>query len=189
MIKPETSLKKGDGLLVIDVQNDFCPGGALPIEEGDRVVAAINPWIAAARERSLPIYLSRDWHPAGHPSFRTSGGLWPGHCIQNSSGAEFHPSLRVPEEAVIVTKGVRFDQNQLSAFDQTGLAARLRADGVERLWVAGLALDVCVLETVLDARREGFEVCVLLEACRAVSPEGGAKARAKMCQAGAKLVP
>jgi nicotinamidase/pyrazinamidase len=188
MIKPENKLKKGDGLLVIDVQNDFCPGGALPIKEGDRVVDAINPWIAAAREKGIPVYLSRDWHPVGHPSFRTSGGPWPGHCIQNSPGAEFHPSLLIPEEAVVVTKGVRFDQDQLSAFDQTGLAAKLRADGVERLWIAGLALDVCVLETVLDARREGFDVCVLVEACRAVSPEGEAEARAKMCQSGAKLV-
>jgi nicotinamidase/pyrazinamidase len=189
MILPENSLKEGDGLLVIDVQNDFCPGGALPIKEGDRVVDAINPWIAAAREKGVPVYLSRDWHPVGHPSFRTSGGHWPEHCTQNSSGADFHPSLLIPEGAIIVTKGVRFDQDQLSAFDQTGLAARLRADGVERLWVAGLALDVCVLETVLDARREGFDVYVLLEACRPVSPEGGAQARAKLRQAGAKLVP
>jgi nicotinamidase/pyrazinamidase len=189
MILPENSLKEGDGLLVIDVQNDFCPGGALPVEEGDEVVDVINPWIAAAREKGIPVYLSRDWHPVGHPSFQKSDGPWPGHCIQDSSGAEFHPSLLIPEKAVVVTKGVRFDQDQLSAFDQTGLATKLRADGVKRLWVAGLALDVCVLETVLDARREGFDVYVLLQGCRPVSSEGGAEARAKMCQSGAKLVP
>jgi nicotinamidase/pyrazinamidase len=189
MAQPKELFQQGDGLLVVDVQNDFCPGGALAIDGGDEVVAEINIWIEGAREQGLPIYLSRDWHPVGHSSFSPQDGPWPVHCLQDTTGARFHPALVIPAAAVVVTKGVRFDQDQLSVFDETGFAVKLRRDGIKRLWVAGLALDVCVLETVLDARQQGFEVCVLLRACRPVTPEGGQKARERMKQAGAILVP
>jgi nicotinamidase/pyrazinamidase len=184
----ESLLKPGDALLIIDVQKDFCPGGALPVEGGDAIVPVINRWIEAAVAKGIPVYASRDWHPVGHLSFKEQGGPWPPHCIQDSDGATFHPDLAFPDSAVIVTKGVRFDQDQNSAFDQTGLAGQLRKTGIRRLWVAGLAEDVCVLASVLDARREGFEVMLLQQATRAITAERGADARRQMQDAGAHLV-
>jgi nicotinamidase/pyrazinamidase len=180
-------MQAGDALLVVDVQNDFCPGGALPIEDGDRVVPVLNRWLRAARERGMPVYASRDWHPRGHPSFAESGGPWPAHCIQDTEGASFHRDLELPDDAVLVAKGVRFDRDQYSAFSETGLESRLRRDGVRRLFVGGLALDVCVRATVLDALREGFEVRVLVDATRAVAEEGGRSALREMESAGATL--
>lgn len=181
-------LQRGDGLLVVDVQNDFCPGGALPLDQGDAVVPVLNRWLGAAETRGIPIYASRDFHPLGHPSFREQGGPWPVHCLQDTAGAAFHPGLRLPARTVLVTKGTRFDQDQNSAFDQTGFAARLRSDQVQRLWVGGLALDVCVLATVLDACREGFAVAVIDKGTRPVTLEGGAAALAKMTAAGARFI-
>jgi nicotinamidase/pyrazinamidase len=181
-------LEQGDALIMVDVQNDFCPGGALPVEGGDEVVPVINRWIGATLERGIPIYASRDWHPVGHISFKERGGLWPPHCLQDTGGAAFHPGLALPGAAVKITKGVRFDQDQNSVFDQTGLAERLRQDAVGRLWVAGLAQDVCVRATVLDARREGFEVVVIEEATRPITPEGGEEAHREMGAAGARFV-
>ncbi len=185
--KPE-ELHPGDGLLLVDVQNDFCPGGALPIDGGDAVVPVLNRWLAAATRDGVPVYASRDFHPSVHPSFDTQGGPWPVHCLQDSPGAAFHPDLRLPAETVVVTKGTRFDQDQNSAFDHTGLAHQLRRDGVRRLWVGGLALDVCVLATVLDARREGFAVCLIEAGTRPVTLNGGTEALAKMRVAGAEIV-
>ena len=184
----EPTMQQGDALLILDVQNDFCPGGALPIEGGDTVVPVINRWIERATAQQLPVYASRDWHPSGHISFAERGGLWPPHCLQDSKGAQFHPALALPDSAVIITKGVRFDQDQLSAFDQTGLATRLHQDKVGRLWVAGLAEDVCVRDTVLDARKSGFEVLLITEGTKPITADGGAKARQEMQDAGAQLV-
>lgn len=179
------SMRSGDGLLIVDVQKDFCPGGALPIDSGDAVVPVLNRCIATAMKNSLPIYASRDWHPAGHVSFAERGGPWPPHCIQDTVGARFHPQLELPDSAVKVTKGVRFDHDQNSAFDETGLAVRLREDGIGRLWVGGLAEDVCVLASVLDALTEGFDVILIENATRPVSEIGGKQARAQMQGAGA----
>ncbi len=176
--------KQGDALLIIDVQKDFCPGGALPIEHGDTVVPVLNRWIANAVDSSLPVYASRDWHPMGHISFSTHGGSWPPHCIQDSDGARFHSDLELPDHVVKVTKGVRFDQDQNSAFDQTGLSIHLRNEGIKRLWIGGLAEDVCVLATALDGHKEGFEVILIENATRPVTPQGGEVARKKMRDAG-----
>lgn len=187
MANPEDALGDGDALVVVDVQNDFCPGGALPIERGDTVVAPLNHWIAAALARGLPVCASRDWHPAGHMSFQERGGQWPPHCIQDTQGAAFRADLDLPRDAVLVTKGVRFDQDQYSAFDQTGLAGELRERGVKRLWVGGLAQDVCVLATVLDARKEGFDVIVIADATLPVTEEGGREAERRMRDAGAEM--
>jgi nicotinamidase/pyrazinamidase len=181
----EDLVRPGDALIAVDVQNDFCPGGALPIEHGDEVVPVLNRWVTAAMAKGAPIYASRDWHPVGHISFKERGGLWPPHCIQDTPGASFHPRLQLPESVVKVTKGVRFDQD--SAFDQTGLAFQLRRDGIRRLWVGGLAEDVCVLATVLDGCREGFEVVVIENATRPVTPAGGEQARRRMRDAGAQF--
>jgi nicotinamidase/pyrazinamidase len=184
MIDPKSVLKKGDGLLVVDVQRCFCPGGELPVAGGDEIVPTLNRWIQAAREQGVPVYFSRDWHSPQHVSFENQGGPWPPHCVQDTEGAEFHPDLIVPEESVIVTKGVRLDQDQNSAFDQTGLAVRLEKDGIKRLFVGGLAQDVCVLATVLDATFAGFETVLIKDATRPVTPEGGQEALERMEQAG-----
>lgn len=187
MVKLDEQLENGDALILVDVQNDFCPGGALPIEDGDKVVPVLNRCIAAALRRNVPVYASRDWHPQGHPSFNERGGPWPPHCLQDSEGARFHPGLELPASAVKVTKGVRFDHDQYSAFDQTGLGVELRRTGILRLWVGGLAEDVCVHATVLGGLREGFKVVVIENAVRPVTPEGGEKARREMRQAGARF--
>jgi nicotinamidase/pyrazinamidase len=184
---PYDAIQPGDALIIVDVQNDFCQGGALAIENGDDVVPVLNRWIAAAVAKRLPIYASRDWHPVDHISFEQQGGPWPPHCIQDSDGARFHRELQLPDSVVKVTKGVRFDQDQNSVFDQTGLAHRLRLTGVKRLWVGGLAEDACVLATVLDALREGFEVAVIKDATRPIAAVNGEKARREMHRAGARF--
>jgi nicotinamidase/pyrazinamidase len=181
-------IQKGDGLLVIDVQKDFCPGGLLAVDGGDQVVAPLNRWIGHARERGGRIYASRDWHPLGHVSFQEQGGKWPPHCIQDSEGARFHAELMLPLDIVKITKGVRFDQDQNSVFDQTGFAAQLRQDSVKRLWIGGLAEDVCVLASVLDALKEGFKVFLLKAATRPVSPKDGQEAVEAMKRLGAKII-
>ena len=187
MANPQNALRKGDALIVVDVQKDFCPGGALPIEKGDEVVPVLNRWITAATEKGVPIYASRDWHPIHHISFKEQGGLWPPHCLQDSDGAAFHPDLKLPMETNKITKGVRFDQDQNSAFDQTGLAVHLREHGIKRVWVGGLAQDVCVFATVLDARKEDFKVEVITDATRPVTADGGARADREMRKAGARM--
>jgi len=184
---PERVLQHGDVLVVVDVQVDFCPGGALPIERGDEVVPVLNRWIATAVRTGVPVYPSRDWHPNRHVSFIGFGGPWPPHCLQDSEGARFHPDLRLPDSTVIVTKGVRLDRDQYSAFDETGLAAELRARGVKRVWVGGLAQDVCVRATALDARREGFETMLIVDGTRPVTQAGGEAANEEMRRAGVRF--
>ncbi|MGQ9424791.1 isochorismatase family protein [Gilvimarinus sp. F26214L] len=181
----EDFLDTGDALLLVDVQNDFCPGGALPIEHGDEVVPVLNRWIEAALRKQVPIYASRDWHPLQHPSFVEQGGPWPPHCVQDSTGARFHPGLHLPGSAIKVSKGTRFDRDQNSALDETGLAEQLRRNGIRRLWVGGLAEDVGVQATVLDARREGFDVVVIEDGTRPVTAAGHKQAAKAMRKAGA----
>lgn len=188
MSKIVNQIEKGDGLLLVDVQRDFCAGGRLATENGDQVVSVLNRWIGYAQENRIPIYASRDWRPVGHVSFKKQGGQWPPHCIQDSEGARFHEDLALPADVVKITKKVRLDQDQNSAFDQTGLAERLRHDNVKRLWIGGLALDVCVKTSVLDALEESFEVFLLKEATRPVTPEGGREAVNLMRRAGADVV-
>ncbi|HEY7442821.1 MAG TPA: nicotinamidase [Vicinamibacterales bacterium] len=187
MADPRHAFQPGDALILVDVQIDFCPGGALPIQDGDAVIPVLNRWIAAAVQASVPVYCSCDWHPAGHVSFLESGGQWPRHCVRNSDGARFHPDLQRPDSAIIVSKGVRLDRDQYSAFDETGLAADLRKRGVTRVWVGGLAQDVCVRATVLDARREGFETIVIADGTRPVTPSGGLTANEDMRRAGVRF--
>lgn len=176
--------KKGDALIIVDVQADFCPGGALPIEAGDRVVPVINDWLQIVGKKQVPVFASRDWHPLDHVSFQTEGGKWPVHCVQDTPGAAFHKDLKLPSSTVVVTKGVRFDHDQNSAFDETGLGVHLKRKGIKRVLVAGLALDVCVLATALDARNEGFDVVLISNAVQSVDAAAGARAVLKMRNAG-----
>jgi len=180
-------LGAGDALLIIDVQNDFCAGGSLAVPDGDAVVPVLNGWIARAQRAGIPIIISRDWHPAGHVSFLERGGPWPPHCVQGTPGAEFRPALEFPAGTLIVNKGEDPDRDNYSDFSETGLAERLRREGVRRLWVGGLALDYCVRATVLDAIREGFEVHLIRAATRAVdvTPGDGNRALAEVRAAGA----
>ncbi len=180
----------GDALLIVDVQNDFLPGGALAVPAGDRVIAPLNHSIDLFRRKGLPIFATRDWHPPGHCSFQAQGGPWPAHCIAGSAGAAFAPQLDLPADAHIVSKATRPDKDAYSGFEDTDLADRLRATGVRRLFVGGLATDYCVLNTVKDAVQAGFEVWVLEDAIAAVDvqPGDGARALATMQQAGARFV-
>lgn len=181
-------LQEGDALVIVDVQNDFCPGGSLAVREGERIIPLINAWIRKAQEKQIPILVSRDWHPREHMSFVSEGGKWPAHCVQDSPGAGFHEALNLPAESTVVTKGVRFDQDQNSAFDQTGLEVHLKRKGIKRLCVAGLALDVCVLATVLDACRLGFGAVLILAATRPVDTANVPAVIEQMKKAGAVIL-
>lgn len=183
-----------DALVIVDVQNDFCPGGSLAVPEGDKVVPVLNRYIERFAALKTPIFASRDWHPAVTKHFKAYGGAWPPHCVQGTRGAEFHADLRLPREAVIVSKGMDSEQDAYSCFqaeDPDGMpfTAALGERGVQRLFVGGLATDYCVKATVLDALREGFQVVVLEDAIRAVdvSPGDGAKALQEMKTAGAAV--
>lgn len=181
-------LQKDDGLLIVDVQWDFCPGGLLPVPDGHQVVPVLNEWIEAALKRDIPVYVSRDWHPKKHVSFQERGGPWPPHCLQDTDGAQFHPELHRDDKILVITKGTRFDRDQNSVFEETGFGHQLAYDEVRRLYVGGLALDVCVLQSVLDALQGGLEVYVLKEATRPVDQENGRRALERMLKAGATIL-
>lgn len=183
----EPRLQSHDALLLVDVQNDFCTGGRLAVADGDAVVPVLNSWMAAARKGGNLIIASRDWHPIEHVSFTVCGGPWPAHCVQDTPGARFHPELNIDEHVVRVSKGTRFDRDAYSAFDDTGLGDFLHRAQVKRIWVGGLAQDVCVLATVLDGLKAGFEIHVIRDAVRPVDPDRGTEALSQMRDAGAIL--
>lgn len=166
-------LNSDDALVVVDVQNDFLPGGSLPVPCGDEVVPVLNEAIDLFSRNSLPVFATRDWHPPGHCSFKSQGGPWPVHCIAGSRGAAFPDRLRLPQGAIIISKGIDTVTDAYSGFEGTDLAAQLRASGSRRLFVGGLATDYCVLNTVKDALSNGFRVVVLLDAIRAVDVSAG----------------
>lgn len=181
----EVRLVPKDALILVDVQNDFCPGGKLAVVGGDEVVPVLNGWIRAAREAGAMIVASRDWHPADHSSFREQGGPWPSHCVQGTPGADFHPGLELPEDVLVVSKGDRQELDQYSDFEQTPLAGALRDKGVTRLFIGGLAQDVCVRATVLDAVRHGFETHVISNGSKPLNDVSGKQALEDMRLAGA----
>ena len=176
-------------LIVVDVQNDFCPGGTLAVPHGDEVVEPLNQVIDEFLERGAPVYKSRDWHPPTTKHFAAYGGTWPVHCVQNTKGAEFHPALRDDPRIKVISKGLG-DKDCYSAFDETDLASELHAQNVEEVVVGGLATDYCVKNTVLDALKNGFKVKALQDAMRAVEVEPGDGDRAieEMRAAGAEIV-
>jgi nicotinamidase/pyrazinamidase len=182
-------LTQEDAVLVVDFQNDFCPGGALPVPDGDQILTTVNEWVGAAQRARSTVAASLDWHPPDHISFHERGGPWPRHCVQNTPGAELHPRVELPFKSIIVRKGADPHRDAYSAFDQTGLADELRQRGTRRLWVCGLAQDVCVKASVLDALKEGFEVHVLKAGTRPVDPAQGEGALSAMREAGALIEP
>jgi len=192
-----------DVLLIVDVQNDFCPGGALAVPDGDAIVPAVN---RLARSFAHVI-LTQDWHPPGHASFAGSHPgkrpfdaievsygtqiLWPGHCVQGTQGASFHPKLEVPHAELIVRKGFRSAIDSYSAFREndrltpTGLAGYLRERGLQRITMCGLATDFCVAFSAIDGREAGFAVTVVTSACRGIDLDGSlARAMRSMSDAG-----
>ena len=163
-----------DALIIVDVQNDFCPGGALAVTGGDQVVAVLNRLIPEFERAGLPVIATRDWHPQQTTHFNTHGGSWPPHCVQGTKGAEFHADLALGEGAVIISTGMAENADGYSGFDGVDargvrLADLLRERAIERLVVGGLATDYCVKETVLDGLQKGFKVVVLEDAVRGVN--------------------
>jgi nicotinamidase/pyrazinamidase len=162
-----------EALIVVDVQNDFCPGGALAVPEGDQIIDAVNSLAAGA-----PLVVAtRDWHPPDHGSFAEQGGTWPVHCVRDTPGAQLHPDLRARIDAII-DKGQAREREGYSGFEETSLERLLRERGVETVHVVGLALDYCVKATALDAHEAGFGVIVHREATRAVNVDPGDGERA-----------
>ncbi len=181
-------IRKGDALVIVDVQNDFLPGGALAVPEGDAVIAPLNRAIHLFHEKGLPIIATRDWHPENHCSFEKQGGPWPSHCVQNTHGAAFAEALALPEDALIVSKAFLPDKEAYSGFEgEPKLADWLREHGISRVFVGGLATDYCVRATALDARKAGFDVVLLRDAVRGVAPETTDKALAEMQAAGVEM--
>lgn len=183
-------LETRDALVIVDVQNDFLPGGALAVPDGDAVLPVLNSYIALFESRGLAIFATRDWHPRDHCSFRAQGGPWPPHCVAFSRGAAFATDLQLPCSAVIVSKAQAPDRDAYSGFEGTELETLLRARGASRLLVGGLATDYCVLNTVRDGLARGFQVRLLTDAIRAVNvnPGDGDRALAEMSGLGAQLL-
>ena len=177
-------------LIIVDVQNDFCPGGALVVKDGDQVVRVLNDYIPYFQAERAPVFVTRDWHPRNHISFKERGGPWPPHCVQGTKGADFHPGLRVPYGTTVISKGFLADQDAYSGFQGTDLEARLKEKGVKKNFVGGLATDYCVKHTVLDSLKCGFETFLLADAVRSVEVHqvDSEKAIEEMVQAGAKKV-
>lgn len=185
-------MEKDSALLIVDMQNDFCPGGALGVTEGDRVVPVLNRYIELFTAQGLPVFATRDWHPATTSHFQTFGGVWPVHCVQGSVGAAFHPDLKLPPHVVIISKGMDPTRDDYSALhgigpDGTPLPDLLRQRGVKTVYVGGLATDYCVKESVLEGIAQGFTMVYLADASRGVNLQPGDtdKAEAEMARAGA----
>jgi nicotinamidase/pyrazinamidase len=184
-----------DALVIVDIQNDFCLGGALGVRDGDAVVPVLNRYAEHFARAGAPVFASRDWHPAETSHFAAYGGVWPPHCVQGSPGAEFHPALVLPAGTEIVSKGADPEEDAYSCFqaetaEGMPFAAALGERGVSRLFIGGLATDYCVKSTVVDGVQAGFEVVVLEDAIAAVDLEDGDGIRAldEMRAAGATMI-
>jgi len=188
-------MKLKKALLIVDIQNDFCPGGALGVPEGDKIVPVINKYIDIFRKKKLPIFLTRDWHPIRTKHFKDFGGFWPLHCLQNTKGAAFHPKLKVPKDAILLYKGMDPKEDAYSSFhaeDEKGtrLLKLLNMQGVKEIYIAGLATDYCVRFSTRDAIKYGFRVKILMDAIKGVNlkPRDCEKAIKEMVKKGAKKI-
>jgi len=184
------SLDEKSALIITDVQKDFCPGGALPVPGGDEVIPFLNAYQERIMAAKGVLVFTRDWHPANHKSFKENGGIWPVHCVQNTPGAAFHPDLKFPTTAVLVSKASDPDKEAYSSFEGTDLEIYLRRLGVTTLFVGGLATDYCVKNTALDGRKFGFSVYFLEDASRGVNVQPGdsSKAIEQMKTAGIRAI-
>jgi len=184
------NLQPGDALLLVDLQNDFLPGGSLAVPQGDEVLPVVNRYLALFQAHGLPVFATRDWHPPNHCSFHAQGGPWPPHCIAGTEGAQFPGGLNLPVDTSIVSKATTRERDAYSGFGRTELDRLFKEAGVRRLFVGGLATDYCVLNTVKDALALGYSVCLLTDAIRAVNvhPGDGERAIAEMQGSGAALL-
>lgn len=187
-MKSDLNLSRDDALIIVDVQRDFCPGGALPVPAGDKVVPILNEYIRLFGKANARTFATRDWHPLNHVSFKEKGGPWPPHCIQNSEGAKFHPNLQLPADTYTVSKAMDPSKESYSGFDGTPLDALLNQKGVKRVFVGGLATDYCVKNTALDAIERGYETILLLDAVKGINakPDDAEKAIYAMIAKGAE---
>jgi len=185
------SCQPGDALIVVDVQNDFLPGGALAVPGGSVVIEPLNAYIRQFARLRLPVFATRDWHPREHCSFREHGGRWPAHCVAGTLGAKFAPQLELPPDVHLISKATHPESDAYSGFQGTDLAQQLRELDCRRVFVGGLATEYCVRATVLDARVAGLEVVVLADAIRAfdAQPGDGEHALAEMKASGAQIAP
>ncbi len=179
-------LEKGSALIIVDVQNDFMPGGALAVPDGDKIISQINRYIE--RFKGHNIFATCDWHPENHISFQQRGGPWPPHCIQNTEGAKFHKDLKLPENTNIIKKASDPDKDAYSGFEGTELASKLKDLGVNTLFICGVATEYCVKNTVLDALKNGFKTYLLTDAIRGINEADSQKAIEEMKQAGAETL-
>ena len=181
-------VNENDSLIVVDVQRDFCPGGALPVPDCNQIISALNKYIETFNRVRAKVFATRDWHPPNHVSFKPYGGPWPPHCVQRSKGAEFHPDLRLPRRAKVIFKATDPSRESYSGFDGTELRQELMNKRVKRVFIGGLATDYCVKNTVLDALRLGFETVLLADAIRGIDQRPGDSQRAiqEMIKQGAK---
>ena len=182
--------RTGDALLIVDVQNDFLPGGSLAVPHGDEVVPVLKRYINSFASRNLPVYATRDWHPKQHCSFRAQGGPWPPHCVAHTQGSQFAAALDLPTTSVIISKAISPEQDAYSGFQETDLGRRLADAHISRLFIGGLATDYCVLNTVRDALLLGYRVMLLGDAIRAVEvkPGDGQRAEQEMIGLGAQRI-
>ncbi len=172
-MKKDYTLNMTDALIVTDIQIDFLPGGALPVKDGDQIIPILNEYVKVFNNSGLRIFATRDWHPPNHISFKQQGGPWPPHCIQNSSGAEFSPSLKLPPNVTIISKATDPSREAYSAFESTDLAKQLKEAGISRIFVGGLTTDYCVKDTALDGLKLGFEVVWLGDASLGINVKPG----------------
>lgn len=166
-------MKFKNALLIADVQNDFCPGGRLAVPGGDKIIPAINKYIKEFSKNQLPVFISRDWHPKKTKHFKKFGGTWPEHCVADTKGAQFHPKLKFPKEAIIISKGIDPEKDSYSAFDAADANGAdfhtlLQILGVKKIFIGGIATDYCVKNSCLDALKRGFKVSVLLDAIKGI---------------------
>lgn len=166
-------MKANKALLVVDIQNDFCPGGALSVREGDQIIPVVNKYVSLFLKKHLQVFVSRDWHPEDTKHFRESGGPWPAHCVRNTEGAEFHPDFHVPEQAIILSKGTSPELDGYSVFEAQDSQKKpfielLKEMDIDELYIAGIATDYCVKWTSLDAIKNNFIVHVLVDAIKGV---------------------
>ncbi len=180
-------LKDSDALLLVDVQRDFLPGGALAVPDGDAVVPVLNACVREFLRQDKPVFASRDWHPPNHCSFKAFGGPWPPHCVAGTPGAEIDPALGLPGDTTVISKATTPDKDAYSAFEATGLAAQLKELNVDRVFVGGLATDYCVLNTARDALKHGFKVVLMTDAIRAIDEAAGERAIEELRQMHAEI--
>lgn len=180
----------GDALIVIDMQNDFLPGGRLAVAGGDDIIPQLNRYLAYFTQRHLPVFATRDWHPPDHCSFQAQGGPWPPHCIAGSDGAAFHPALELPAATYIISKATARESDAYSGFSGTQLDELLQSLHIRRVFTGGVATEYCVFHTVKDALRLQYTAFVLEDAIRAIDrqPGDGQRALREMMQLGAQLI-